>query len=70
MLIKQVDHNGTKDNIRFGDTFTDDQFRGETFDFFLTNPPFGVDWKKQQNEIVLEHEKLANLVVLEQVCPE
>ncbi len=30
MLIKQVDHNSTGDNIRFGDTFTDDQFEGET----------------------------------------
>ncbi len=57
MLIKQVDHNGSGDNIRFGDTFTDDQFDGETFDYFLTNPPFGVDWKKQQKEIEQEYEK-------------
>ncbi|MGN2393324.1 HsdM family class I SAM-dependent methyltransferase, partial [Pelomicrobium sp. G1] len=28
-----------------------------TFDYFLTNPPFGVDWKKQQKEIEREHEK-------------
>ncbi len=58
MLIKQVDHNGTGDNVRFGDSFTDDQFAGETFDYFLANVPFGVDWKKQQKEIVREHEKL------------
>lgn len=59
MLMKQVDHNGAGDNIRFGDSFTEDQFAGETFDyFFLTNPPFGVDWKKQQKEIEREHEKL------------
>ena len=51
MLMKQVDHNGGGDNVRFGDSFTDDQFAGETFDYFLTNPPFGVDWKKQQKEI-------------------
>lgn len=57
MLMKQVDHNGGGDNIRFGDTFTDDQFAGETFDYFLTNPPFGVDWKKQQKEIGREREK-------------
>jgi type I restriction enzyme M protein len=56
MLIKQVGHNGGGDRIRFGDTFTDDQFPGETFDYFLTNPPFGVDWKKQQKEIEREHE--------------
>jgi restriction endonuclease S subunit len=57
MLIKQVDHNGTGENIRFGDTFTDDQFRGETFDYLLANPPFGVDWKKQQKFIEDEHNK-------------
>ena len=58
MLIKQVDHNGGGDNIRFGDTFTDDQFEGKRFDYFLTNPPFGVDWKKQHGEIQKEHDKL------------
>lgn len=59
MLIKQVDHNGGGDNIRYGDIFTEDQFPDEKFDYFLTNPPFGVDWKKQQKEIEREHEKLA-----------
>jgi len=58
MLMKQVDHNGGTDNIRFGDSFTDDQFPRESFDYLLANPPFGVDWKKQQNEIQREHEKL------------
>jgi type I restriction enzyme M protein len=58
MLMKQVDHNGSGDNVRFGDSFTDDQFAGETFDYLLANPPFGVDWKKQQKEIQREHEKL------------
>jgi type I restriction enzyme M protein len=57
MLIKQVDHNGTGDNVRFGDSFTDDQFPGETFDYLISNPPFGVDWKKQQKEIQQEHDK-------------
>jgi type I restriction enzyme M protein len=58
MLIKQVDHNGTGDNVRFGDSFTDDQFNGEKFDYLLSNPPFGVDWKRQQREIEGEHDKL------------
>ena len=58
MLMKQVDHNGGGNNIRFGDSFTEDQFAGDTFDYFLTNPPFGVDWKKQQKEIEREHDKL------------
>jgi type I restriction enzyme M protein len=57
MLMKQVDHNGAGNNVRYGDSFTEDQFAGETFDYFLTNPPFGVDWKKQQKEIQQERDK-------------
>lgn len=40
------------------DSLTKDRFEGETFDYLIANPPFGVDWKKQQKEIVREHEKL------------
>lgn len=46
MLMKDVDQNGGTDNIRFGDIFTNDQFDDgayKTFDYFLSNPPFGVD---------------------------
>ena len=57
MLMKQVDHNGGGDNIRFGDSLTEDRFAGERFDYFLTNPPFGVDWKKQQREVRQEHDQ-------------
>lgn len=57
MLMKEVSHNASGDFVRFGDIFTEDQFRTDTFDYFLSNPPFGVDWKKQQKEIVREHEK-------------
>lgn len=57
MLMKEVSHNGGGDNVRFGDIFTEDRFPTETFDYFLSNPPFGVDWKKQQKEIQREHEK-------------
>ena len=39
------------DNIKYGNTLTNDQFSGETFDYMLSNPPFGVDWKKDQQEI-------------------
>lgn len=60
MLMKEVDHNGGTNNIQYGDSFTEDQFSGQTFDYFLTNPPFGVDWKKQQREIEREHEKLGS----------
>ena len=57
MLMKQVDHNGAGNNVRYGDSFMEDEFADETFDYFLTNPPFGVDWKKQQKEIKQEHDK-------------
>ncbi len=56
MLMKEVDQNGGSDNIRFGDSFTEDKFEDEKFDYLLTNPPFGVDWKKQQKEIEREHD--------------
>ena len=57
MLMKQVDHNGGGNNVRFGDSFTKDKFVGKTFDYFLTNPPFGVDWKRQRSAVKREHEK-------------
>ncbi|WP_235284341.1 N-6 DNA methylase [Methanosarcina mazei] len=56
MLIKEVNQNGGDNTIRFGDIFTEDQFSGETFDYLLSNPPFGVDWKKQQKEIKREQD--------------
>ena len=58
MLMKEVSHSGGgDDNVRFGDSLTGDEFEGETYDYFLTNPPFGVDWKRQQSEVRREHEK-------------
>lgn len=57
MLIKEVNHNGAGDNVRFGDSFTEDRFKDETFDYLLSNPPFGVDWKRQQRKIQDEHEQ-------------
>ena len=53
LLIK-----GHKDSrIEFGDTLIDDKFPDQHFDYLLANPPFGVDWKGQQKEIVREHER-------------
>jgi type I restriction enzyme M protein len=57
MLMKEVDHNGGGENVQFGDSFLDDKFAGQAFDYFIANPPFGVDWKRQQKEIVRRHEK-------------
>lgn len=57
MLIKEINHNGQGENIKYGDTLIDDKFEGEKFDYFISNPPFGVDWKKQQTAITRRHEK-------------
>lgn len=53
MLIKGQN----TDNIKFGNSFTQDGLKGEKFDYMLSNPPFGVEWKKIEEEIVKEHEK-------------
>lgn len=53
MLIK-----GQKvENIKLGNTLSDDQLTGAEhhFDFMLSNPPFGVEWKKVQKQITDEH---------------
>lgn len=41
-------------NIKFGNTFTVDGLEEEKFDYMLSNPPFGVDWKKAENIIKTE----------------
>jgi type I restriction enzyme M protein len=46
-----------KSDIRFGDSLIDDQFDDDTFGYLIANPPFGVDWKKQQKEVKREHDK-------------
>ena len=45
------------DNIYLGDTLSDDGFSGHHFDFLLSNPPFGVEWKTQQKAVTAEHEQ-------------
>src|SRR3954464_3522621 len=42
-------------NIRVGDTLADDLFAGRTFDYCLSNPPYGVDWKASQDAVVPEY---------------
>jgi len=44
------------DNIKLGNTLTDDEFTGKKFDYLLTNPPFGVSWKGEQEFILSEAE--------------
>jgi type I restriction enzyme M protein len=45
-------------HIALGNSFSEDGFRGQTFDYLLANPPFGVEWKKVENEVRAEHDKL------------
>ena len=51
MLIKGQD----VANIKLGNTLSDDQLREQNFDFMLSNPPFGVEWKKVQKQITDEY---------------
>lgn len=53
MLIKGQDIS----NIIHGNTLSDDGLPGKRFDYMLSNPPFGVEWKKIQKEIKKEHEQ-------------
>ena len=50
MLIR----GGDPDNMRYGDTLSDDQFGGFTFQYIISNPPFGIDWKKEQKAVEKE----------------
>lgn len=52
MLLKGED----PDNIVFGNSFSDDGYRGQTFNIMLSNPPFCVSWKKVEWIIKQEHE--------------
>jgi type I restriction enzyme M protein len=45
------------ENIKFGDSFTQDGLPGHRFDYLLANPPFGVEWKPQADVIEKEHDE-------------
>ncbi len=53
MLIKGEDSN----NIRHGNTLSGDLFPGETFDYIIMNPPFGIEWKNEKAAVLKEVEK-------------
>ncbi|EKO3450381.1 SAM-dependent DNA methyltransferase [Vibrio fluvialis] len=53
MLIKGQDVS----RIKLGNTLSNDQLPADKFDYMLSNPPFGVDWKKIEGEIKDEHEQ-------------
>ena len=50
MMIRGGDPN----NMRFGDTLSEDKFEGYTFDRIISNPPFGIDWKREQKAVEAE----------------
>ena len=53
LLIKEQDPR----NIVFGNTLSDDGHHGRTFDYMLSNPPFGVEWKKIEQSVKKEYEQ-------------
>ena len=53
MLIR----GGDPDNMQFGDTLDDDKFEGYQFDYCISNPPFGIDWKREAAAVEAEHKR-------------
>lgn len=53
MLIR----GGDSENMRFGNTLNDDKFSGYTFDYIISNPPFGIDWKREAADVEAEYKK-------------
>ena len=53
MLIK----GGDADNMKQGDTLSHDAFEGYQFDYIISNPPFGIEWKKEQAAVEAEYKK-------------
>ena len=48
---------GNPDNMRFGDTLSEDQFKDYNFRYIISNPPFGIDWKREQKAVEKEAAK-------------
>lgn len=46
------------ENIAFGNTLTQDAHKGRSFHYMLSNPPYGVDWKKYKDDILAEAQEL------------
>ena len=50
MLIK----GGNASGMKFGDTLSEDAFAGFNFDYIISNPPFGIDWKREKDSVEKE----------------
>ena len=48
---------GEPNAMRYGDTLSEDQFGGYTFQYIISNPPFGIDWKREQKAVEAESKK-------------
>lgn len=48
---------GNADNMRQGDTLGDDKFEGYKFDYIISNPPFGIEWKTSRAAVEAENKK-------------
>ena len=53
MLIK----GGDAENMKHGNTLSDDKFEGYKFDYIISNPPFGIEWKNEKSAVEAEHKK-------------
>lgn len=53
MLIR----GGDPDNMQFGDTLDNDKFEGYRFDYCISNPPFGIDWKREAPSVEAEYKR-------------
>ena len=45
------------DNIAYGSTLSNDRHAGKTFDYLIANPPYGKDWKRDEDTVRTEHER-------------
>ncbi len=48
---------GDADNMRHGNTLSDDKFEGYTFDYIISNPPFGIEWKNEKKSVEEEYKR-------------
>jgi type I restriction enzyme M protein len=53
MLIR----GGNAENMKHGNTLNDDKFEGFKFDYIISNPPFGIEWKNEKKDVEEEHKR-------------
>jgi type I restriction enzyme M protein len=58
------------ENIVAGNTLSDDGHASRKFDYMLSNPPFGVEWKKVEKAVRQEHEQKASTAASGPACRE